>query len=109
MKRPGSPLATWTAAPSKLGSRRSPRSVPTARSREGGIWAQRCADIRDTRGSLPQGSNRAPIGNDERGPLATARAGRYFATTRVDAITRATLLEWWHVEVERKGRHERPA
>lgn len=33
--------------------------------------------------------------------------GRYFATMRVDAITRSTLLDWWHREVEGQGRHER--
>ena len=28
----------------------------------------------------------------------------YFGTTRIDEIRRPTLLEWWHVEVEAKGR-----
>lgn len=32
---------------------------------------------------------------------------RYFGATRIDAIRRATLLDWWHREVEGQGRHER--
>lgn len=31
----------------------------------------------------------------------------YFGAMRLDAIRRATLLEWWHREVEGKGRSER--
>lgn len=32
---------------------------------------------------------------------------RYFAALKVDEITRATLLEWWHLDVEARNRHER--
>lgn len=31
----------------------------------------------------------------------------YFGATPAHAITRASLLEWWHREVEGRGRHER--
>jgi len=36
------------------------------------------------------------------GPLT-----RYFGARRLDEVTRASLLEWWHLEVEGRGRSER--
>jgi integrase len=32
---------------------------------------------------------------------------RYFSEMRLDAITRPTLLEWWHAEIEGEGRSHR--
>jgi len=32
---------------------------------------------------------------------------RYFGAAKIDAVQRPQLLEWWHTEVEGKGRSER--
>ncbi len=46
---------------------------------------------------------------EDRGKMLgeAGRLTRYFGPRKVDEITRPLLMEWWHLEVEARGRHER--